>query len=194
MDTKAAAPRWPVRWRHVLTGCAADRQTIGGSDATTLRLSAPGRETLFVKTGRAGPFAELRDEAARLHWLGAAGVPCARVIDTVFGSRRDGLLLSVLPGRDLASAGLAPAAVVRIAAAALRALHRLDPATCPFDQRIERRLDAAEARLRAGEVDAEDFDDDHHGLAPPRCWRVCAPRGPRARMRWSSTAMRACRT
>lgn len=166
MDTSAVAPRWPVRWRRSLAGYEAERQTIGCSDAATFRLSAPGRETRFVKTERTRPFTELREEAARLSWLGAAGIPCAAVIDTVFGSRRDWLLLSALPGRDLASAGLAPAAVVRIAADALRALHRLDPATCPFDQRVERRLDAAEARLRAGEVDAEDFDEDHRALAP----------------------------
>lgn len=166
VDTNAALPRWPARWRASLAGYEAARQTIGCSDAATFRLSAPGRETRFVKTERAGPFADPREEAARLPWLGAAGIPCAGVIDTVFGSRRDWLLLSALPGRDLASAGLAPADVVRIAADALRALHRLDPATCPFDQRVERRLDAAEARLHAGKVDAADFDDDHRELAP----------------------------
>lgn len=166
MGTSAPAPRWPVRWRRSLAGYEAERQTIGRSDAATFRLSAPGRETLFVKTERVGPFAELRDEAARLQWLGAAGVPCARVIDTVFGARRDWLLLSALPGRDLASAQLAPDQVVRIAADALRDLHRLDPAACPFDQRVARCLDAAAARLHAGEVDAEDFDEDHRGLAP----------------------------
>ena len=166
MDARAIPSRWPAGWRRSLAGYEAVRQTIGCSEAATFRLSAPGRETLFVKTERAGPFAELRDEAARLQWLGAAGVPCARVIDRVFGPRRDWLLLSALPGRDLASAQLAPGQIVRIAAEALRDLHRLDPATCPFDQRVERRLDAAEARLHAGDVDADDFDEDHRELAP----------------------------
>jgi len=166
MDTGAIPSRWPAEWRGALAGYEAERQTIGCSAAATFRLRAPGRETLFVKTECAGPFAELRDEAARLQWLGAAGVPCARVIDGMFGPRRDWLLLSALPGRDLASAQLAPDQVVRIAAEALRDLHRLDPAACPFDQRVARRLDAAEARLRAGQVDAEDFDEDHREYAP----------------------------
>lgn len=158
--------QWPSEWRQTLAGYTVEQRTIGCSTAATLRLTAPGRAPLFVKTERSGPFAELRDEATRLRWLTATGLPCARPIDTVCGPQRDWLLLSAVPGCDLESAQLEPALAVRIVADALRDLHRLDPAACPFDQRDERRLAAAQARLQAGLVDVDDFDDDHRDIAP----------------------------
>jgi len=69
------------------------------------------------------------------------------------------LLISALPGSDLASASaLTPLARVELLATALRDLHRLPIASCPFDHRREKRLPVAKARMEAGIVDEEDFD------------------------------------
>ncbi|MBB3914113.1 aminoglycoside 3'-phosphotransferase-2 [Rhizobium fabae] len=105
------------------------------------------------------PFGELGDEAARLGWLKAAGLPCPDVIARESDGEHNWLLISALPGSDLASASaLTPLVRVELLAAALIDLHRLPIASCPFDHRREKRLPIAKAHMEAGIVDEEDFD------------------------------------
>lgn len=67
-------------------------------------------------------------------------------------------------GHDLASSPtLAPAQVVVLLADALRALHALPVAGCPFDHRLASRLPEVAARVAAGLIDADDFDDERLG-------------------------------
>ncbi len=114
--------------------------------------------------GPAGSGSELPDEAARLRWLAAAGTACPRVLAETRAAGQDWLLTTALSGRDLASSSdLAPGEIVRIAADALRDLHRLDVAGCPFDRRLARSVAGARARLDAGLVDEGDFDEERSG-------------------------------
>lgn len=156
----------PRSWQASLAGYRWTRQETGCSDAQVWRLDAPGRPTLFAKAEAAGPLAELADEGARLRWLGARGIPCAPVLGEAHADGHDWLLLGALPGADLEAAGIDPADGVVLLAQALRALHALDPAGCPFDHRAAVRIERAEARLRAGLVDADELDEGHRGLAP----------------------------
>ncbi len=153
----------PAAWRDALAGYRWGTQTIGCSEAAVFRLEAFGRPALFVKTEPVGPFAELRDETNRLRWLSAAGIACPRVLGDLTASGRDWLLMTAVPGGDLASSSLAPKQAVEIAADALRGLHRLDPADCPFDQRLDGKIALALARFEAGLVDEEEFDEENRG-------------------------------
>lgn len=154
----------PRAWRDLLDGYRWDAQTIGQSNADVFRIEAAGRPTLFVKSEPLGPFSELPSEAARLRWLSAQGVAAPQIVATTADHGRDWLLMSALPGRDLASTlDLAPAAIVALAADALRDLHRLDVGACPFDHRLEQRIAEAGARVAAGEVDETDFDAARDG-------------------------------
>ncbi|KFB16682.1 aminoglycoside 3'-phosphotransferase [Pseudomonas aeruginosa PGPR2] len=67
---------------------------------------------------------------------------------------------------------------MRLVAAALRRLHDLDPAACPFDHRLERRLDTVRQRVEAGLVDEADFDDDHRGRSATELYRLLLDRRP----------------
>ena len=154
----------PLAWRPDLAGYAWTKQTIGRSEAAVLRLEAGGRPTLFAKTAPTVPLGELADEAERLQWLATNGIACPQILAQVREAGRDWLLMSAVPGRDLASSpDLEPARIAEVAADALRALHRLDVAACPFDHRFDRRIALARARMAAGLVDEDDFDEERRG-------------------------------
>ncbi|QKK18613.1 APH(3') family aminoglycoside O-phosphotransferase [Rhizobium indicum] len=143
-----------------LAGYRFERDALGRSAASVFRLEALGLPTLYLKVEEVGPFGELADEAARLRWVKASGLSCPGVIAEDSDGAHNRLLISALPGSDLASAPvLTPLARVELLAAALLDLHRLPIACCLFDHRLERRIAAAKARMQAGIVDETDFDE-----------------------------------
>ncbi|WP_033838442.1 APH(3')-II family aminoglycoside O-phosphotransferase [Mesorhizobium loti] len=141
------------------------RQTIGRSNAGVFRLTGDNKPSLFLKIEEAGLFAEVAAEEARLRWLAGQGIACAAIIAFEHHAGRHWLLMTALPGQDLASTGATDAASsVAIMADALRELHAIDAGSCPFDHRLQQRIAEAWARVEAGTVDESDFDDERQGM------------------------------
>ena len=162
-----------------LSGYRFERDALGRSAASVFRLEARGLPTLYLKVEEAGPFGELADEAARLHWLKASGLPCPDVIAEDTDGARNRLLISALPGADLASASaLTPPARVELLAAALLGLHRLPIASCPFNHRLEQRIATAKARMQAGVFDETDFDERRLGKSAATLFAELESRRP----------------
>ena len=153
----------PPKFREPLTGYAFERDVLGQSASTVFLLKAEARPSLVLKHEPSGPFAELTGEAARLQWLAAQGLPCPRVLGHADHGGQSWLLLQAVEGVDLATSSMPPVRRIAILADALRRLHRLDPAGCPFDQRVNISIAAANARTGAGLVDESDFDDERQG-------------------------------
>jgi len=142
----------PVDWRIHLAGYLPQLMTIGESGAVVIRLTSDDRQPLFLKAD-SGPFAEVPAEAERLAWLADQNIAAPRVVDRIAQRDTHVLLMTAVPGRDMASLPTAkPAEIARLAGEALAALHAHDPATCPFDHRIDNRLPVAQLNLAAGRV------------------------------------------
>ncbi|TCU17387.1 APH(3')-II family aminoglycoside O-phosphotransferase [Rhizobium sullae] len=151
----------PPKLRALLSQYEWKQDDLGCSSADVFVLAEGGQKRFFLKGEIAGPFAELPLEAERLLWLAKQGMPCPSVVAMESHEDRNWLLLNALPGSDLASSkSTADARCIEILAAALRRLHELDPETCPFDHGLTARLRLARARMDAGAVDEDDFDDE----------------------------------
>ncbi|WBJ14105.1 hypothetical protein PALA56_00825 [Pseudomonas aeruginosa] len=189
-------PQAPSTWADYLAGYRWRGQGEGCSAATVHRLEVARRPTLFVKQEVLSAHAELPAEIARLRWLHGAGIDCPQVLNETQSDGRQWLLMSAVPGDTLSALAqrgeLEPERLVRLVAAALRRLHDLDPAACPFDHRLERRLDTVRQRVEAGLVDEADFDDDHRGRSATGCTACCSTGVRRSKTWWSPMATPAC--
>ncbi len=124
---------------------------LGRSGARVVRLSDDtGAVVAYAKTA-----ADIEMEAARLAWLRERGVPVPEILDLV---RDDGtwLVTRPVPGRPGSDPwpGDERKAVVAAIGEALRVLHEVDPAGCPFDRTLPSALAEARRRTREGLVDA----------------------------------------
>jgi aminoglycoside 3'-phosphotransferase-2 len=143
----------PVDWRIRLAGYTPRLVTIGESGAVVIRLDVEDRPPLFLKSDT-GAFAEVPAEVERLHWMAAQNLPAPRVVDQIERHGAYIMLMTGVPGRDLASIdGIAATDIARLAGEALAALHRHPPQSCPFDHRIDNRLAVARLNLMAGRVE-----------------------------------------
>ncbi|HUQ82009.1 MAG TPA: APH(3') family aminoglycoside O-phosphotransferase [Gemmatimonadaceae bacterium] len=138
----------------------------GASDATVQRFERPSAPTLYLKSRAvAGAERSLFDEAERLGWMHAVGLPVPAVLQYHEWKGHEYLLLTTQPG--IPASAERPAekhgAIVAALAAGLRTLHATNVSACPFDQSRAMRVRAAEANVRAGRVDESDFDDSRKG-------------------------------
>ncbi|NLS19535.1 aminoglycoside 3'-phosphotransferase [Rhizobium sp. P40RR-XXII] len=169
----------PARLRGLLAGYEWRQDVLGRSSAHVFRLEADGRAPVYLKTELADPLGELTGEVARLRWLASQGLTCPDVIAHEKDGEREWLLMSALSGNDLVSAErLQPLERVQLLADALRRLHAVDIAACPFDNRLENRIGAARARLLAGHVDEDDFDETRLGRSAEDLFRELQARRP----------------
>jgi aminoglycoside 3'-phosphotransferase-2 len=136
--------------------------TLGRSYASVWRFDGEG-ETLFLKAEPIHPLGELPGEARRLQWLGTTNIPAPQLRETFDEAGFTWLLMTALPGHDLTQLVSTPEALCNVLATGLRALHALNPATCPFDHRLDVRLADGTANVAASRVDETDFDASRHG-------------------------------
>ncbi|MDF3831584.1 aminoglycoside 3'-phosphotransferase [Cupriavidus basilensis] len=154
----------PTRWYERFAGALIERQAIGESRADVFRIRCGNGEDLFLKSEPIGALSELPDEVERLRWLKQIDLPRPTVLDAATENNRHWLLMSAVSGHDLAGANdLSPPQVISIVAMALRTLHQVPIAECPFDHHLAQRVAAAKNRVSAGLVDEADFDDERLG-------------------------------
>lgn len=166
-------PPVPAGLAGRIAGYAWGRDLVGESGGAVHRLHARGRPTLYLKHGTGAVAADIADEHARLRWFGEH-LPVPRVECFLAEPDEAWLLTTALEGRTahqlLTEDPDQAIPVVRAIAAFLRDLHALPADRCPFNGAHPLRLAHARRRLDRGEVDADDFGDDHTGWTPHRLW------------------------
>lgn len=164
----------PASLAALTAGYAWTRDTVGESGGAVYRLS--GREDApdrYLKHGRGAVAGDVTDEMVRLLWL-AGRAPVPAVTHFVGDADEAWLLMEAIPGRTayqlLEEAGDDWALVVDALALHLKRLHAIPVEHCPFTSDHHFRLAKARARLEAGLVDAEDFDEERAGMTAQAVW------------------------
>jgi aminoglycoside phosphotransferase len=154
----------PRELAHAILGYAWERVTTGCSGAEVVRLERPGGPNLYLKAEPRNAEGELRAEKARLEWIGDR-LPVPRVHAFVEDAAREYLLISAVPGIDASdpSHGEDMERLVALLAEGMRRIHHLPIEGCPFDPRLDAKIEAARVRMIRGRVDAADFDAERQG-------------------------------
>lgn len=159
----------PLRACLLAHGLTAGLSVVdaGQSAAQVFRLS--GQDTsAYLKLGPADLLGGLSHEAEATRWLLGQGIPAPECLYAGSHAGIDYLLTRAIPGRPADDPGWLtdPHRLIDGVAVALRRLHSLDPAHCPFDQRTDMKLRQLADRVARGLVDADDFDPANRGLPP----------------------------
>lgn len=161
----------PAALAVLLAGYEAECVQEGEGGCAVHRHQAPGRPTLYLKHGTGTAARDLVAETARLRWLAERALAPTIVWAGAAGDAA-WLLIQAAPGRSAGDwlagdIGRLPKVVAGLVEA-LRALHALPVADCPFDAGLTLRLGEARRNVDEGRVDQEDFDDDHQGWSATR--------------------------
>lgn len=128
---------------------------VSGGKSAARVWRAPGRYR------KVGPPDEIRAEAERLSWLRGQGIACPPVVRHRTGVLETGALEG-RSGRESWPEALRPR-LVASTVLALRSLHTLPLAGCPFDRSLAATVPAAESAVVLGQVDLDDLDPERRG-------------------------------
>lgn len=150
-------PPWLARQ---LAGASWEHIGIGYSGTSVFRIVLPDGRERYLKHAPPALHCVLSEERHKLGWLqGVLPVP------DILGWEVDGedayLLLTALPGRMACDAHYRRdiPLVAGTVGRALRCIHAVPLARCPFDERVDAKLERAERRVRDGHLDREEFAD-----------------------------------
>jgi kanamycin kinase/aminoglycoside 3'-phosphotransferase-2 len=136
----------------------------GWSESKVFRLDGPKGHTFYLKSGPRTHERSLWEEKRRLEWL-QRKLPVPELLLFIEDEHTEHLLMTEIPGRPAIQypdeADLSQ--VIQQLAAALRTIHNLPIAECPFDENVDLKLDRARRRIELGMVNENDFDERNLG-------------------------------
>ncbi len=144
----------------------------GRSGTSVFRLESRGQPDRYLKIAERSSEQDLYAEVSRLLWLHGR-LPVPDVIYWAEDDRRQYLLISAVPGLVLYDESLRDQlpTLMRLYAAALHRIHAIPVETCPFDARLDVKIDEASRRLREGLIDVSNFDPERQGRSAQSLFR-----------------------
>jgi len=142
-------------WRQIHIGC---------STAQVFRLKAENKKPLYLKIAARLSGNSLMPEKLKLEWL-KNQLFVSKVILFAEDENTDYLLLSEISGVDASDDSLNENAanVIEQLAKGLKIVHSLPIESCPFNARLNYKIELAKERMLKGLVDESDFDDERAG-------------------------------
>jgi aminoglycoside phosphotransferase len=138
--------------------------TLGCSAAQVYRLLADSGEVTYLKVLERHSHLSLQEENERLEWLHGK-LPVPEVKAYLIEQDHEFLWTSEVVGVHAADRSWANqlTLMVPLLAKGLREIHQINVADCPFDKRLNMRIQEVEHNIIAGLVDEDDFDIERMG-------------------------------
>lgn len=158
------------------------RETFEGLSGTRIFLlqREDGTDNRYLKVAPRGSVYGLLPEKLRLDWL-QGRLPVPKVLYFGEDAANQYLLMSEVAGwmaHDEAFRGDLPH-LVRLIAAGMRQIHSISINDCPFDQRLDSRIEAARVQMINGLVDEDDFDPERRGYSAQELYPELLAKRPR---------------
>ncbi len=138
--------------------------TLGESGAYLYRLMDQQGQNRYLKIMPQQLKMSIEREAQVLKWL-AGKLPVPKVLLFISDCDYEYLLMTEAEGVPACdqSFGRELPLLIRLLAKGLRMIHSIDLNNCPFDQRLDVKIKAAESRMHQGLVEEADFDAERQG-------------------------------
>jgi aminoglycoside phosphotransferase len=138
--------------------------TVGFSSARIYRLTAKDKKSLYLKIDSRTSKHSLSLEKRKLDWL-ENQLPVPKILLFAEDETNEYLLLSEISGVDASADSLKtdiPRTIGELANG-LKMIHSLPIKDCPFDTRLEYKIETARERMINGLVEEDDFDEERQG-------------------------------
>lgn len=165
MKFELLQPSLPPDMAGLVSGYLWQPIHVGLSTAQVFRLEAENREPLYLKIAKRAFAHSLLPEKQRLDWL-KIRLPVPEVLLFAENESSDYLLLSAIPGGVDASDDSFKGnerGVIEQLANGLKMIHSLPIEDCPFEARLNYKIELAEKMLVNNLVDESDFDAGRQG-------------------------------
>ncbi|MDP4171140.1 MAG: aminoglycoside 3'-phosphotransferase [Bacillota bacterium] len=161
----------PVKLEQQIKGYSWNRITIGHSEATTFHLASHD-DSYYIKIQSLEAKESLQAEKERLQWLDGK-LPVPKVIYFGKDEQNEYLLISEVKGTNASDATFKSNVPLLMAGLAkgLKRIHAIGIEDCPYDQRLESKIEEVRKRVEKGLVDEEDFDPARRGKKSEELFR-----------------------
>ncbi len=149
----------PSELQRELGDSIIDQTHEGMSGTSVFRLESHQQPDRYLKVAARCSEQDLHPELSRLLWL-QGRLPVPQVLYWSEDAERQYLLISALPGLVLYDDAIREhlPSLIRLYASGLRQIHALRG--CPFDARLDVKIDIAARRLHEGALDAANFSKE----------------------------------
>ncbi|MFN2392567.1 MAG: APH(3') family aminoglycoside O-phosphotransferase [Pyrinomonadaceae bacterium] len=164
MNSEILQKDLPPTLAQAVSGYAWQQIHIGYSSAQVFRLKAKNKNSLYLKIDSSASKHSLLQEKLKLEWL-KTQLPVAEVLLFAEDEDNEYLLLSEISGVPASDDSLKidiPRIIEQLTNG-LKKIHELPIENCPFDARLDYKIEIARERMIKGLVDEEDFDEERQG-------------------------------
>ena len=151
---------------EAISGYVWQQNNVGFSSTQIYRLAAKNKNSLYLKIDSRTSKPSLSLEKRKLDWLkNRLLVP--EVVLFAEDKRNEYLLLSEISGVDASDDSLKTdiSQTIGELTNGLKMIHKLTIDYCPFDARLEYKIEMARERMLNGLVEEADFDEERQGRA-----------------------------
>lgn len=181
MNVRNIQKTLPANLAKAVSGYTWRQIHLGLSPSNVFRLESQNRNSLYLKTSPRIAGFSLLQEKLRLDWLkNRFSVP--EVLLFGEGENTDYLLLSEISGTPASADSLkndVPRVVEQLVKG-LKTIHALPSEDCPFDERLDYKIELAKQRMRQGLIDEIDFDEERQGRTAEDLFRELIETKPAA--------------